>query len=66
MAGVSKGAAPAGAPDYGPGDRVKHVKFGEGTVLEMEKGPKDYKVKVAFDTAGEKVMYAAFAKLEKI
>lgn len=67
MSGVSKGiSAPASAPDYGPGDRVKHIKFGAGTVLEMEKGPKDYKVKVSFDTAGEKVMYAAFAKLEKI
>lgn len=58
---------PAGVkPDYGIGDRVSHVKYGEGTVLSLEKGPKDYKVKVDFDEAGQKVMYAAFAKLSKV
>ena len=48
------------------GDRVKHIKFGEGTVLSMEKGARDYQVTVNFDIAGQKVMYAAFAKLQKI
>ena len=42
------------------------VKFGDGTVLAMEKGPKDYKVTVLFDDAGQKIMYAAFARLEKL
>ena len=60
-----KAASPASI-DYTVGDRVKHVKFGEGVVAEMEPGPKDTKVTVDFDTAGRKVMYAAFAKLEKI
>ena len=64
---LSKGApSPAGPPAYGPGDRVLHVKYGEGTVESVEPGPKDYRVKVAFDEAGVKVMYAAFAKLQKL
>ena len=64
---LSKGApASAGPPDYGPGDRVLHVKYGEGTVESVEPGPKDYKVKVSFDEAGAKVMYAAYAKLQKL
>jgi DNA helicase-2/ATP-dependent DNA helicase PcrA len=64
---LSKGMpAAAGSIDYGTGDRVKHVKFGEGTVKEIEKTPRDYKVTVDFDDYGQKVMYAAFAKLEKI
>ncbi len=63
---LQKGAPVGAKPDYEVGDRVSHVKYGEGTVLELEKGPKDYKVKVAFDEAGQKVMYAAFAKLEKL
>ncbi|MCR5673117.1 MAG: UvrD-helicase domain-containing protein [Lachnospiraceae bacterium] len=54
------------APDYGPGDRVSHMKFGEGTVLSVEKGTRDYEVSVDFDNAGVKKMFAAFAKLKKL
>ena len=43
-----------------------HLKFGEGEVLAIEKGPRDYQVTVNFDNAGQKIMYAAFAKLEKM
>jgi DNA helicase-2/ATP-dependent DNA helicase PcrA len=48
------------------GDRVHHIKYGEGTVLNIVKEPKDFKVTVNFDDYGNKIMYAAFAKLEKI
>lgn len=67
-AGISKGvgAVTGGRPDYDIGDRVKHVKYGEGTVLDLEPGPRDYKVTVDFDEAGQKIMYAAFARLIKI
>ena len=67
-AGISKGlgAVTGGKPDYDIGDRVKHVKYGEGTVTDLEPGPRDYKVTVDFDDAGQKIMYAAFAKLIKI
>ena len=54
-----------GKPDYEVGDRVRHVKFGEGTVLAIEKGARDYQVTVDFDAAGQKIMYAGFAKLQK-
>ncbi|MBR1599186.1 MAG: UvrD-helicase domain-containing protein [Lachnospiraceae bacterium] len=54
--------------DYKEGDRVSHVKFGQGTVLELTKGDKDYEVKVEFDKPeyGIKRMFASFAKLKKI
>ena len=52
--------------DYTVGDRVKHMKFGEGTVLGIEDGPRDYQVTVNFDTEGQKVMMASFAKLKKM
>ena len=48
------------------GDRIKHIKFGTGTVLELNKGQRDYEVKVDFDGPGIKNMLAGFAKLEKI
>lgn len=66
--GITKGSgsAPGTKPDYDAGDRVAHIKYGEGTVTAMEPGPRDFKVTVDFDEAGRKVMYAAFAKLKKL
>lgn len=68
LAGLSRGTASrAGeAPDYVPGDRVSHIKYGEGTVLKLAKEPRDYKVTVEFDKAGQKIMYASFAKLKRL
>lgn len=68
LAGISKGAAfqSGTEPDYGVGDRVCHIKYGEGTVLNLVKEPRDYKVTVEFDRAGQKIMYASFAKLKRI
>ncbi len=51
---------------YGVGDRVRHVKFGEGTVLDIKEGGRDFEVTVEFDTAGVRKMFAMFAKLVKI
>ncbi len=56
----------ASAPDYQTGDRVSHIKYGDGTVLGLVKEPRDYKVTVDFDKAGQKIMYASFAKLKRI
>ena len=44
---------PVGELDYQVGDRVKHIKFGVGTVQEITKG-------------GRKKMFASFAKLKKV
>lgn len=51
---------------YKEGDRVRHIKFGEGTVAQIIEGGRDYEVTVDFDTAGTKKMFAMFAKLEKV
>ncbi len=53
-------------PDYTVGDRVRHIKFGEGTVLEMVHGGKDYEVTVEFDRVGRKKMFASFARLKRV
>lgn len=68
LAGISKGAPSqaVGELEYGVGDRVKHIKYGEGTVLDISKEPRDYKVTVSFDKAGQKIMYASFAKLKRV
>ena len=51
---------------YTVGDRVRHIKFGEGTVLEIVRGGRDYEVSVEFDKVGKKKMFASFAKLRKV
>lgn len=68
LAGISKGAPVqmSAELDYGVGDRVSHIKYGEGTVMNIVKEPRDYKVTVNFDKAGQKIMYASFAKLKRI
>lgn len=59
---VNKG----GGLDYEVGDRVQHIKFGEGLVTQITEGGRDYEVTVEFDTAGVKKMFAMFAKLKKV
>lgn len=59
-------AQTGGTLPYGVGDRVRHVKFGEGTVLDIKEGGRDKEVTVDFDTAGVRKMFAMFAKLMKI
>lgn len=52
--------------EYNNGDRVKHMKFGEGTVTQIVEGGRDYEVTVDFDRVGTKKMFASFAKLKKV
>ena len=66
--GLTKGM-PSTAPGtlgYDTGDRVRHIKYGDGTVLNIVQDTRDFKVTVNFDGYGNKIMYAAFAKLKKI
>ena len=68
IAGITKGDSmeTLGELEYQEGDRVRHLKYGDGTVTQIAKEPRDYKVTVNFDRAGQKIMYASFAKLKKV
>ncbi|MDZ7722582.1 MAG: UvrD-helicase domain-containing protein [candidate division KSB1 bacterium] len=46
------------------GSRVKHFKFGKGTVMQIEKHPTTVKLQVKFDRTGMKRLVLPFAKLE--
>lgn len=59
------GSPQGGGLSYDVGDRVRHMKFGEGLVKEIVSGGRDYEVTVDFDKAGVKRMFASFAKLKK-
>lgn len=68
VAGIQKGLndTQVQALDYSIGDRVSHIKYGQGIVLGIAKEPRDYKVTVDFDKFGQKIMYASFAKLKRV
>ena len=50
---------------FRPGDRVKHLMFGEGTVLSAKKMGADIWYEIAFDKVGTKNLMATYAKLTK-
>ena len=54
--------------DYSEGDRVRHIRFGDGTVKTIADGGKDFEVTVDFDNAaiGTRKMFASFARLKKL
>ncbi len=52
--------------EYQVGDRVRHIKFGDGEVMAIVAGGRDYEVTVDFDKTGTRKMFASFAKLKKI
>jgi DNA helicase-2/ATP-dependent DNA helicase PcrA len=55
------------APRYVKGERVRHRRFGSGTIRGLTGGGRDLKVEVAFDDAdvGVKQLLVAYAGLER-
>ena len=67
--GNSSGGSSGGGKallDYGEGDRVSHMKFGEGIVTGIRDGGRDWEVTVDFEEYGTKKLFAGFAKLKKV
>lgn len=56
----------SGELSYGIGDKVRHIKFGTGTVLNITKGGRDYEVTVEFPVFGTKKLLSSFANLTKV
>lgn len=52
--------------DFAPGDRVKHMTFGEGTILFTRKMGSDTLYEIMFDEAGTKKLMKTYAKLTLI
>ncbi len=59
-------AAPGGARGLKRGDRVRHSKYGEGSVLMREGEGEDAKLSVVFDRHGLKKLMEKFANLRKM
>jgi len=58
--------APSGASNLAKGQRVRHSKYGEGTVLMREGDGEDAKLTVMFTRHGMKKLIEKFANLQKI
>lgn len=50
---------------YTLGQRVRHPKFGEGTIINMEGNGEHTRLQIAFQGEGIKWLVASYAKLEK-
>ena len=73
--GVSKGFAGSAARGlagsamqklFSAGDRVRHPKFGFGRVQEVTGGGADARIRILFDTAGEKELSLTLAPIVKV
>ncbi len=53
-------------PSYGVGDTVKHIKFGIGTITDMQQSGTDYEVTVNFEGSGQRKLRASVARLKKM
>ncbi|HGF7572097.1 DNA helicase PcrA [Enterococcus faecium] len=61
----SKSATGGEKNSWKPGDKVKHKKWGLGTVVRVSGTSKDLELDVAFPSQGVKRLLAAFAPIEK-
>ncbi|HFD0712126.1 TPA: DNA helicase PcrA [Enterococcus faecium] len=61
----SKSATGGEKNSWKPGDKVKHKKWGLGTVVRLSGTSKDLELDVAFPSQGVKRLLAAFAPIEK-
>ena len=57
-------AEPAADAPFGPGQRVVHTRFGEGTVMNLEGRGSHARVQVNFEEAGAKWLVLAYANLQ--
>ena len=56
---------PTGRRGFRPGQKVKHPKYGEGTVYQREGDGEDAKITVQFPRFGLKKLVERYAQLEK-
>ena len=57
----------ASAPaSYEVGDKVRHIKFGNGEVIDVIPSGGDQEIVVNFDRVGEKHLFASLVKMKKL
>ena len=65
--GMSATSSPAAGSDaYTVGERVSHIKFGEGTITDLADKNGDTEITIDFDDFGIRKLRSSFAKLDKL
>ena len=57
---------PAARETFSPGDRVRHITFGEGEILSVKPMGADVLYEIVFDKVGTKKLMATYARLKKV
>jgi DNA helicase-2/ATP-dependent DNA helicase PcrA len=57
---------PKGKKGFRPGQKVRHPKYGEGTVYQREGDGEDAKITVQFPRFGLKKLVEKYAQLEQV
>ena len=55
-----------GRPEFDAGDKIKHAKFGEGTVVSVQQSAGEWLATIAFPGAGVKQFVLSLAPIEKV
>jgi DNA helicase-2/ATP-dependent DNA helicase PcrA len=63
---LGRGAAPRQSARWKLGSKVRHAKYGIGTVLECEDDGENSKLTISFPGYGRKKMVERFAGLERV
>jgi len=64
--GLGRGEPPRQSARWKLGSKVRHAKYGIGTILECEDNGEDSKLTISFPGYGRKKMVERFAGLEKV
>jgi len=60
------GNAASAPASYEVGDKVRHIKFGNGEVIDVIPSGGDQEIVVNFDRVGEKHLFASLVKMKKL
>lgn len=63
---AGKGSVAVGDMTFAAGDRVRHDRFGAGSVVAVSGSGQETKAVVRFDAGGEKTLLLKYARLQKI
>ena len=55
-----------GRPEFDAGDKIRHAKFGEGTVVSVQQAAGEWLAAIAFPGAGVKQFVLSLAPIEKV
>lgn len=66
IAGIKKGSEIQANNDFSEGDRVNHIKFGDGVIKKIDNSGANTYITIEFEQYGQRILDSRFAKLNRI